>query len=41
MLPEFDPSMVTANLAAHVGYEFASIMALHFRNNAPYLKRLG
>jgi agmatinase len=38
MLPEFDPSMITANLASHVGYEFASIMALHYKNNSPYLE---
>ena len=40
MLPEFDPSMVTANLAAHVGYEFASIMALHYMSQSPYLQQL-
>lgn len=40
MLPEFDPTMITANLAAHVGYEFASIMALHKRDGSEYLNRL-
>ncbi|OJY65572.1 MULTISPECIES: agmatinase [unclassified Rhizobium] len=40
MLPEFDPSMITANLASHVGYEFATIVALHKKNGAPYLAKL-
>ncbi|MGI6257270.1 MAG: agmatinase [Anaerovoracaceae bacterium] len=39
MLPEFDPTQITANLASHVGYEFASIMALHHKNKSPYLNR--
>ncbi len=40
MLPEFDPTMITANLVAHVGYEFASIMALHKRDGSKYLSQL-
>lgn len=40
VLPSFDPAQITANLAAHVGYEFASIIAMHRKNNAPYLESL-
>jgi agmatinase len=40
MLPEFDPTMSTAHLGAHVGFEFASIVAMHKKNNAAYLKQL-
>ncbi len=32
--------MITANLVAHVGYEFASIMALHKRDGSKYLSQL-
>jgi agmatinase len=41
MLPSFDHNEVTANLISHVGYEFISIMANHFRNGSEYLKVLG
>ena len=37
MLPAYDHNEITANLISHVGYEFASIMALHYRNGSPYL----
>ncbi len=40
MLPSYDPSGITAHLLAHVGYEFASIMALHFKNGSLYLENL-
>lgn len=40
MLPEFDPTQITANMASHVGYEFASIIAMHKKNNSPYLSKL-
>lgn len=38
MLPTYDHNEITANLISHVGYEFVTIMANHFRNNAEYLK---
>lgn len=40
MLPAYDHNEITANFISHVGYEFASIMALHFKNNSPYLRHL-
>jgi len=41
MLPTYDHNEVTANLISHVGYEFLSIMANHFRANSDYLKIFG
>lgn len=40
MLPTYDHNQITANLISHVGYEFASIMALHYKNNSPYLEKI-
>lgn len=40
VLPAFDPAQTTAYLAAHVGCEFASIIAVHKRDGSPYLDRL-
>lgn len=41
VLPAFDPAQTTAYLAAHVGCEFASIIAVHKRDGSAYLSRLG
>ena len=40
MLPTYDHNEITANLISHVGYEFASIMALHYRDGSPYLEMI-
>ncbi len=40
MLPAFDQNEITANLIAHIGYEFASIIALHAKNKSAYLNDL-
>lgn len=40
MLPAYDQNEITANLISHVGYEFVSIIANHYRNDSDYLKRL-
>jgi len=36
VLPAYDPTEITANLAANIGYEFASIIALHKREDPAY-----
>lgn len=40
VLPAFDPAQVTAYLAAQVGCEFASFIAVHKRDGAAYLNKL-
>jgi agmatinase len=40
MLPAYDHNEITSSLIAHIGYEFASIMAMHYRDEAPYLNLL-
>lgn len=40
VLPAFDPAQVTAYLAAQVGCEFASFVALHKRDGAAHLSRI-
>jgi agmatinase len=39
VLPAFDPAQITAYLAAQVGCEFASFIAVHKRDGATYLHR--
>lgn len=39
MLPAYDQNEITANLISHVGYEFVSIIADHYRKGSAYLKK--